>query len=124
MEIYQLRTFVAVAREGSITRASEILSLSQPAVSAHIKTMKDNLTLVLFEHTSRGMSLTVQGKKVLAKAEQGLAVHRDLLEEAGWIKSRVSGAFRLGSNRSTNAQVMGKLLTRLSETCPDIEMAL
>ncbi|MEX5212926.1 MAG: LysR family transcriptional regulator [Nitrospiraceae bacterium] len=46
MEIYQLRTFVAVAREGSIIRTSEILSLSQPAVSAHIKAMEDKLALV------------------------------------------------------------------------------
>jgi DNA-binding transcriptional LysR family regulator len=37
MEIYQLRTFVTVAKEGSITRASDLLFLSQPAVSAHIK---------------------------------------------------------------------------------------
>ncbi len=49
MEIYQLRTFVTVAREGSITRASELLFLSQPAVSAHIKAMEDELGLVLFE---------------------------------------------------------------------------
>ena len=37
MDLHQLRTFVVVAREGSITRASELLHLSQPAVSAHIR---------------------------------------------------------------------------------------
>lgn len=58
MEIYQLRTFVTIAKEGSITRASELLFLSQPAVSAHIKAMEDELGLVLFERTPRGMSLT------------------------------------------------------------------
>ena len=124
MEIYQLRTFVTVARERSITRASELLFLSQPAVSAHIKAMEDELGLVLFERTPRGMSLTGHGTKLCAKAEQMLALHQDLLDEARRIKGRVSGKLRLGSNHSTSAQVMGKLLTRLSERCPDVEVAL
>lgn len=124
MEIYQLRTFVTVAREGSITRAAELLFLSQPAVSAHIKAMEDELGLVLFERTARGMSVTGHGTKLLAKAEQMLALHQDLLDEAKRIKGQVSGKLRLGSNRSTSAQVLGKLLTRLSETYPEVEVAL
>lgn len=124
MEIYQLRTFVTVAREGSITRASELLFLSQPAVSAHIKALEDELGLVLFERTSRGMSLSGHGTKLLARAEQMIAMQRDFIDEARRIKGRVSGKIRLGSNRSTSAQVLGKLLARLSGTCPDIEVAL
>lgn len=124
MEIYQLRTFVTVVREGSITRASELLFLSQPAVSAHIKAMEDELGLVLFERTSRGMSPTGHGIKLLAKAEQMLALHREFLDEARRIKGGVSGKIRVGSNRSTSALVMGKLLTRLAETAPDLEVAL
>jgi DNA-binding transcriptional LysR family regulator len=124
MEIYQLKTFVTVAREGSITRASELLFLSQPAVSAHIKAMEDELGLELFERTPRGMSLTGNGAKLLAKADQMIAMQRDFIDEARRIKGRVSGKIRLGSNRSASAQVLGKLLTRLSEACPGIEVAL
>ena len=52
MDIHQLRTFVTVAREGSITRSAELLHLSQPAVSAHIKAMEELLGLTLFERTA------------------------------------------------------------------------
>ncbi len=124
MEIYQLRTFVTVARERSITRASELLFLSQPAVSAHIKAMEDELGLALFERTSRGMSPTDHGTKLLPKAEQILALHQELVDEARRIKGGVSGKIRVGSNRTTSALVMGKLLTRLAETAPDLEVAL
>ena len=124
MEIYQLRTFLTVAREGSITRASELLFLSQPAVSAHIKAMEDELGLELFERTPRGMSLTGNGTKLLSKAEQMIALHRDFIDEARRIKGRVSGKIHLGSNRSTSAQVLGNLLAGLSETSPEIEVAL
>ncbi|MBS0182464.1 MAG: LysR family transcriptional regulator [Nitrospira sp.] len=124
MEIYQLRTFVTVAWEGSITRASELLFLSQPAVSAHIKTLEDELGLVLFDRTPRGMSLTGHGAKLLEKAEQMLTLHRDLMDEARRIKGGVSGKIHVGSNRSTSALMVGKLLTRLAEIAPDIEVAL
>ena len=92
MEIHQLKTFVAVAREGSITRASERLYLSQPAVSAHIKAIEDTLGLTLFARTPRGMALTGDGERLLAKAEQTLGAHRELVEEATRIKGRSRGS--------------------------------
>ena len=76
MDFYQLKTFVTVAREGSVTRASERLHLSQPAVSAHIKALEDALGLTLFERTPRGMSLTADGRRLVVKAELALSAHR------------------------------------------------
>jgi len=46
---------VTVARKDSITRASERLYLSQPAVSAHVKAIEDTLGLKVFERTPRGI---------------------------------------------------------------------
>ena len=124
MDIHQLKTFVVVAREGSITRASERLHLSQPAVSAHIKAIEDTLGLALFERTSRGMSLTSDGQRLLAKAEQTLGAHQDLMEEATRIKGRLTGKLRLGAGSNSNTAATGHLLTVLSERCPEVEVAL
>jgi DNA-binding transcriptional LysR family regulator len=124
MEIHQLKTFVAVAREGSITRASERLYLSQPAVSAHIKAIEDTLGLTLFERTPRGMSLTPDGQRLLAKAEQTLLAHRELIEEATRMKGRLTGKLRLGTTSNSSAEAVGRLLTLLSERCPEVEVAL
>jgi DNA-binding transcriptional LysR family regulator len=124
MDIHQLQTFVAVAREGSITRASERLHLSQPAVSAHIKAIEDTLGLSLFERTPRGMSLTLDGQRLFAKAEQTLAAHRELLEEATRLKGRLTGKLRLGTTSSSSTEALGRLLTVLSERCPEVEVAL
>lgn len=124
MEIHQLRTFVAVAREGSITRASERLGLSQPAVSAHIKAIEDTFGLTLFERTARGMALTSDGQRLLAKAEQTLAAHRDLMEEATRIKGRLTGRLRLGTAGNSSAEPLGRFLTVLAERFPDVEVAL
>src|SRR6478609_4414162 len=54
MEPYQLKTFVAIAREGSLTRAAERVFTSAPAVSAQLKALEDELGVKLFERTPRG----------------------------------------------------------------------
>lgn len=124
MDIHQLKTFVTVAREGSITRASAVLHLSQPAVSAHIKAMEDTLGLSLFERNPRGMSLTRDGQRLLAKAEQTLAAHDELLAEAMRGKGELRGKLRLGAGSNSNNEAIGRLLTTLSERCPEVEVTL
>ncbi len=101
MDIHLLKTFVAVVREGTITRASEKLFLSQPAVSAHIKAMEESLGVSLFERTPRGMFL-IEGERLLVKAEQTLAAHRDLLDEATRLRGKLSGQLKLGVSSSTS----------------------
>jgi len=124
VDIYQLRTFVVVAREGSVTRAAEVLHLSQPAVSAHIKSMEEGLGLGLFERTPRGMSLTPDGQRLLAKAEETLAAHQELMDEAARNKGELTGRLRLGAGSNSNNEVIGKLLTGLSARRPGVEVAL
>jgi len=124
MEIHQLKTFLAVAREGSITRASEQLYLSQPAVSAHIKAIEDTLGLTLFDRTPRGMSLTADGQRLLTKVEHTLAAHRELLEEAARIKGCLSGKLRLGATNNSSAEAVGRLLAVLAERYPELAVAL
>ncbi len=124
MEIYQLKTFVTVAREGSITRTAELLFLSQPAISSHIKALEDEIGLTLFERNSRGMMLTPQGAQLLGAAERIVAQAHDWLAEARRIKGQHHGKVRLGLNRGVNAAIVSRLLTRLSEACPDVNVEL
>ncbi len=124
MDLHQLKTFAAVAREGSITRAAERLYLSQPAISAHIKAMEDGLGLQLFARTPKGMRLTADGMNLLALAERALAAHRELLEEAARIRGRLTGKLRLGAGSSAPLPALGQLLLRLAERCPEVEVAL
>ena len=124
MEIHQLTTFVAVAGEGSITRAAERVHLSQPAVSAHIKALEDVVGTALFERTSRGMTLTSAGETLLVKAEQTLRAHRDLMAEALRLSGRIGGKVRLGAGSNTRAKAIGLLVGALSKRCPDVDVEL
>ena len=64
MELYQLRTFAAVAEESHLTRAAERLHLSQPAVSGHIKALEGELGVRLFDRAPTGMELTSGRRRV------------------------------------------------------------
>ena len=61
LELY--RIFVEVAKEKNLTRASEKLHISQPAVTRHIKNLENELNMVLFKRTN-GMELTEAGKRL------------------------------------------------------------
>ena len=64
-ELY--RIFVAVAKEENITKASEKLNISQPAVTKQIKNLEKQVSLKLFDRKSKGLSLTADGKAIYEK---------------------------------------------------------
>lgn len=97
MELYQLRSFSTVARLGHLTRAAELLHLSQPALSAHIKALEEELEVELFERSPSGMVLTPAGERLLAAAEKTLNAAQALRNEARAIRGTVSGSIIVGT---------------------------
>lgn len=73
MDLNQLKTFVTVAETASLTRAASQLFLSQPAVSAHIKSLETEFNVRLFKRTPRGMELTASG--LIMRDEARLALN-------------------------------------------------
>lgn len=124
MDIHELRSFIAVAAAGSITRASEQLCLSQPAVSAHIKALEEELGLVLFRRNPRGMGLTDDGARLLAQAEAILAAHRDFLAGAQRLRGRLSGPLRIAGGGNSDPEPPGRLVSTLSSRHPEIAVTL
>ena len=71
--------FWAVAKEGSLRRASEVLHVSQPSISAQLKQLEESLGAPLFTRTTRRLILTDTGQKVLEYAEEIFSLGRELL---------------------------------------------
>lgn len=59
------KSFVAVAKSGSISKAAEMLYVSQPAVSRNIKILEDRLECKLFNRTAKGVELTADAQKLM-----------------------------------------------------------
>ena len=84
MNLFQLRAFDAVAREGSFTRAAARLFISQPAVTGHIKALEEHYQITLLRRTARRVELTEEGTKLAAitRAMFGLAEEAQTMLEA------------------------------------------
>jgi DNA-binding transcriptional LysR family regulator len=124
MELYQLRTFVVVAEEGHLSRAAERLFVSQPAVSAHVKALEEELGVQLFTRTSRGMDLTPQGRELKIRAERALAAANDVVYAAKALKDELAGALRVGLNTDSRFLRISALVSALAGSHPLLSLAL
>ena len=118
MEFNRLKSFAAVAEAGHLTRAAEKLHISQPALSAQIKALEDELDLPLFERTPAGMILTPAGKRLLAEAEKVLAAAQTLHAEARALKGEVTGLATLGSLSAPEFIRLGEFMSVAVERYP------
>jgi LysR family transcriptional activator of nhaA len=79
LNYHHLLYFWAVAKEGSLRRASEVLHVSQPSISAQLKQLEESLGAPLFTRTTRRLILTDTGQTVLQYAEEIFSLGRELL---------------------------------------------
>ncbi|MGB0722816.1 MAG: LysR family transcriptional regulator [Gammaproteobacteria bacterium] len=115
MELYQLRTFVKVADEGNLTRAAEKLFTSQPAISAQIRALEEELGVELFDRGPKGMTLTPQGRQLYERAAETLHAAETLKHQAQALQGEVMGEFRLGINSDYDFLRIGELHQNLRE---------
>ncbi|HSV55304.1 MAG TPA: LysR family transcriptional regulator [Burkholderiaceae bacterium] len=119
-----LRAFVAVAREGNVSRAAQSLHLSQPAVSLQLKGLAQNTGLTLFTRTPQGLALTRDGAALLPQAEKALAALADFSHAAQSLHSTVRGTLRIGTILDPEFTRLGAFLKELVESAPQIETEL
>ncbi len=124
MEIYQLRAFAAVADSGQLTRAADRLHLSQPAVSAQIKALEEDLGQRLFERNPGGMELTLVGRELLELAQRVLAAADDLKARASSLSDQVVGKLSIGTLSDPQFIRVGALLGLAMARYPHLDLEL
>nr|WGD70362.1 LysR family transcriptional regulator YofA [Bacillus subtilis] len=96
MESGDLKIFQAVAREGSITKATQMLNYVQSNVTARVHNLEEDLNIRLFHRTNRGMKLTAAGENLLQYADQVLSL-LDQAEKSTRMSRQPKGPLRIGS---------------------------
>jgi len=122
MELYQLRTFVAVAEEGNLTKAAERIYASQPAVSGHIKALEEELGLPLFVRSPRGMRLTDVGKGLKLKADTVLLAAEDMANLAAGYREELTGSLSIALNTDTGFLRVAELSAAMADAHPKLRL--
>lgn len=122
MEIYQLRAFVTAARLGNLTRTAESLHLTQPAITAQIKALEEELGVALFDRRPGRIALTKAGESLLAEADQVLLCAARLLSSAQQLQGQVTGSLVLGTVDEPDVLRLGRTLGALVQALPLLEI--
>ena len=115
-----MRAFVAVAREGNLTRAAQRLHLTQPAVSLQLKALQSAWHVRVFERTATGLTLTADGAALLPLAERILDSVGDLQHTVDAMHSTVRGKLAIGTILDPEFTRLGVMLRTLVERHPQI----
>lgn len=124
MDLRHLRYFVTVAEERNIGRAANRLHISQPPLTRQIQQLEEELGVLLFTRTPRGMELTAAGEQLLTEAR-----HIRALVEQATERTQRAGQGRLGRLDvaifgSAILEVIPRLLERFCSAYPDVKVVL
>ncbi|PRY76579.1 DNA-binding transcriptional LysR family regulator [Yoonia maritima] len=123
-DIADLTTFVAVVEEGSFTQAAVRLGVSQSAVSHTIRRVEAALGFRLLNRTSRSVSTTEMGEKLLATLRPGLAEIETRIEELRSLGDSPSGHIRLTTSMTAARMILWPVMTKLVSDYPEIQIEL
>lgn len=115
MNLRRLVYFMRVAELGSLNRASEALRIAQPALSRQMRMLEEELGVVLFERTLRGMTLTEHGERLRRDVAGPLRQIYFAFENASLTGSQVAGALNIGIEPSLRDMLALPLIDRIAE---------
>jgi DNA-binding transcriptional LysR family regulator len=120
----QLEGFVEVARLGNITRAAVALSVTQPALSARLKSLEAELGAELFTRTRRGVRLTAAGKTFLPRAERTLAELAHGTQELAELRTAGGDAIVIGATLGVSLTLLPIALRRFRDAHPQTQLTV
>ena len=123
MELHQIRAFVTVARVGNVTKAAEVLCVTQPAVTAQIKGLEASLGVALFDRSGGRMALTRAGEQLLASATAVMSAASDLKGAATGMRGELRGRMEVGMPAETSDFLRaGVLSNAIRQQLPLVEL--
>jgi DNA-binding transcriptional LysR family regulator len=119
-----LSAFVMVAEESSFTRAAARLGVSQSALSQTIRGLEARLELRLFSRTTRSVSLTEAGERLLSRVGPAMSEIDAGLEEIGELSNKPTGTLRLTADEYAVQSVLQPVMARFLSDYPQIRVEI
>ena len=120
MELRTMRYFLAVAREENMTRAAELLHVTQPTLSKQLKSLEDELGKKLFVRHSFSIQLTEEGILLRKRAEDLVKMADKITEEFHTLDDLSGGEIFLGLAESYQIRRLAAVIRTLKNIYPDL----
>jgi DNA-binding transcriptional LysR family regulator len=124
MDIRQLKYFLAIVEEGSITAASRRLHIAQPPLSQQLKMLEEELGVKLLERGSRKIHLTDAGKILRHRSEQILELVETTTTELKDFNEGTQGALSIGTVPSSGATLLPERIHDFHKRYPGIDFQI
>lgn len=119
IDISKLKTFVVVAELGSFSKASEVLYITQPAVTQQIKALENIVGARLFQRHGGRIVLTDEGKRIYEIAKDLLVNYESLMEEMSKIKSYFKDTLLFGISTTLSEYRVPELVVEFHQQFPN-----
>lgn len=124
MDLRHLRSFVAVARERSFSRAAEVLNIAQPPLSRQIQQLEGEFGVRLFDRATRPAQLTEQGRLFLEQAVQVLERVDEMQSLMRRMRDAERNVFGIGFVASTLYGYLPEVIRSFRAERPDVDLTL
>ncbi len=124
MEIRVLRYFLMVAREENITKAAELLHITQPTLSRQLMQLETELGTKLFERSSHNIRLTEDGMLLKRRAQELVQLADKTEREFKRGEEQISGSIAIGSGETNNVQVIADIIRKFQTEYPLVQYDL
>ncbi|MEK4102856.1 LysR family transcriptional regulator [Paenibacillus odorifer] len=124
MNLHALRLFHVIASTGSVTRASEILNISQPAITAQIKKFEKELSFTLFKPQGRGIALTDAGEELTLLAKRLFAVEQQIEQFTQDYVNGTNGSIRLAATYLPAHFLIPTWIAKFKQQYEQVEMMI
>lgn len=122
LNLYKI--FLCVAECGSISKASELLYVSQPAVSYSIKTLESRLDCKLFNRTAKGVELTAEANKLLYYIQSAYNILSTGIKMLNDSTELINGEIRIGVQTHVGTFLLSKYIESFNEKYPGVKFSI
>lgn len=124
MEDHKLKVFCTVAETKSFSKTSEIIHLTQPAVSLQIQALEEIYETKLFDRSSSFINLTPSGEILYKYAKDILTLYAEAEKEIGKITGLIKGSITIGASTTIGNYILPTVIVDFKKTHPKIKINL
>ncbi|SEA48504.1 LysR substrate-binding domain-containing protein [Paenibacillus sp. 276b] len=117
-----LKVFVTVAEQSHFSKAAELLNLSQPGVSLHIKNLENELGAKLLHRSPKQVSLTEAGAILYRHAKVIQARYDEARQEIQMLRNEVTGSIQIGASFTIGEYILPKKLAEFASQYPQVNI--